>query len=114
MPLETLKALAKQVNALGGALVFRGLVNGNFKETALKLKELGQEVLIDPTLFEAYGITSVPTFVLRRSAGDMLDEKVPYDRLRGNVSLPHALEQFGTQGDGQEEAQTLLQKLKKS
>ena len=112
MPIETLKVLAMQVNAIGGAIVFRGLEHGSFKDTVLKLKELGQEVLIDPTLFEAYGVTSVPTFVLREKPTEEADTKVLHDRLSGNVSLTHVLEQFVELSDVPEIAQFLLNKLK--
>ena len=82
MPKASLKALVKQVNQADGKLVFRGLVNGSFKQMAEKLKELGAEVWIDPTLFEKYKITAVPTFVCRGR------------RLTGNVSLDYALKQM--------------------
>lgn len=112
MPMETLKVLAKQVDTIGGAIVFRGLENGNFKDAAIKLKELGQELIIDPTLFEAYDITIVPTFILREKSTDEADTKVIHDRLSGNVSLLHVLEQFVKQGDTRKTAQSLLNKLK--
>ncbi|HQS84686.1 MAG: type-F conjugative transfer system pilin assembly protein TrbC [Alphaproteobacteria bacterium 16-39-46] len=112
MPIETLKVLAMQVNAIGGAIVFRGLEHGSFKNAAIKLKELGQESLIDPTLFEAYGVTDVPTFILREKTTEEANTKVLQDRLSGNVSLTHVLEQFSEQGDVQEVAQSLLKKLR--
>jgi type-F conjugative transfer system pilin assembly protein TrbC len=104
IPLPTLKALGSQVNAVGGNLVLRGLVKGSFKETAAKIKELQEEILIDPTLFESYGISSVPTFVLRSegkgSAGGSSSGLTPEDKLlSGNVSLEYALEQFALSGD---------------
>ncbi len=82
MPKSSLKTLAKQVNKADGKLVFRGLVNGSFKQMAEKLKELGEEVWIDPTLFEKYKITAVPTFIHMGR------------RLTGNVSLDYALKQM--------------------
>lgn len=98
MPVQTLKALGSQVNAVDGNLVLRGLVKGSFKETAEKLKELQEEILIDPTLFESYGISSVPTFVLRSESRRKIKDG-SYDRLSGNVSLEYALEQFASKGD---------------
>lgn len=119
MPLQTLKTLGSQVNAVGGKLVLRGLVGGtlgssargqDFKETAKKLQELQEEILIDPTLFEAYGISVVPTFVLRtENTGKVEDNS--YDRLSGNVSLEYALEQFASKGKTSEEAGLLLEDL---
>lgn len=112
--METLKTLATQVNAVGGALVFRGLVDGSFKKTALKLKALKQDnslgALIDPTLFEAYRVQTVPTFVLNKNAIETADSTVSHDRLSGNVSLTYVLEQFAAQGEMRDSASKLLQK----
>lgn len=112
MPLQALKALGSQVNAVGGKLVLRGLVGGNFKKTAEKLKAFREEILIDPTLFESYEITSVPTFVLR-SEGKSKVEDNSYDRLTGNVSLRYALEQFASKGNTSQEAGLLLENLRR-
>ncbi len=112
MPMETLKILTAQVNAIGGAVVFRGLLGGSFKGIVLKLKELGQEALIDPTLFEAYKVTTVPTFILRKNPTEVARPNASHDRLSGNVSLIHVLEQFATQGDVRAVAQSLLTKLR--
>jgi len=112
MPPVTLKTLGSQVNAVGGNLVLRGLVNGGFKETAEKLKELQEEIIIDPTLFEAYGITLVPTFVLRSESTRKV-KNGSYDRLSGNVSLEYALEQFALSGDTRQVATQLLQDLRR-
>ncbi|HQS84681.1 MAG TPA: type-F conjugative transfer system pilin assembly protein TrbC [Alphaproteobacteria bacterium] len=112
MPIETLKVLAMQVNNIGGAIVFRGLEHGSFKDASIKLKELSQESLIDPTLFDAYGVAHVPTFILREKPTEEANTKVLHDRLSGNVSLIHVLEEFSEQGDVQEVAQSLLKKLR--
>ncbi len=110
MPMQTLQTVAQQVNAVGGSLVFRGLVEGSFPQMAVKLKELGQEALIDPTLFDAYQVTSVPTFILRENPSEDAHSKTPHDRLSGNVSLRHVLETFGKEGSTL--AQNLLSQLK--
>lgn len=116
MPLATLKALATQVNRVGGAIVFRGLVDGSFKKTAEKFKELGQEgpllALIDPTLFTAYKIETVPTFVLRETSQEEASLQKTHDRLSGNVSLTYSFEQFSKKGDASRLARLLLQKFK--
>jgi type-F conjugative transfer system pilin assembly protein TrbC len=111
MPLPTLKALGSQVYRVGGKLVLRGLVEGNFRETAKKLQELQEEILIDPTLFEDYGISTVPTFVLRSESTRKVKDG-SYDRLSGNVSLEYALEQFSSKGEAHEEARLLLKKFR--
>lgn len=112
MPMPTLKALARDVNRVGGKLVLRGLVKGNFPETLIKLQELQEEILIDPTLFEAYQVERVPTFVLREKTTESAEEKMTYDVLRGNVSLGFTLEQFAETGDVKGHAKQLLQNLK--
>lgn len=117
MPMPTLKALARDVNRVGGKLVLRGLVKGSssegsFPETLIKLQELQEEILIDPTLFEAYQVERVPTFVLRERPTESAEEKMTYDVLRGNVSLGFALEQFAEKGDVKGHAKQLLQDLR--
>lgn len=113
MPLETLKSLTKQVNQLGENVVLRGLVNSSFRQTAEKVKELKQEVIIDPTLFEEYQIKVVPTFVLqsqRFTKNEALKDE-SYDQLKGNVSLEYVLEQIISKGTAKTEAIELLKRL---
>lgn len=132
MPMPTLKALARDVNHVGGKLVLRGLVKGTFSEgnfpegsssegnfptgsfpkTLIKLQELQEEIIIDPTLFEAYQVERVPTFVLREKTTESAEEKMTYDVLMGNVSLEFVLEQFAEKGDVKEQAKQLLQNLR--
>lgn len=83
MPDETIKALAAQARPHGGKIVFRGLIGGSFKEMALKLKHLGVESLIDPTLFVKHKVEMVPTFITKKH------------RLTGNVSVSYVMEKFG-------------------
>lgn len=113
MPEETLKALNTQVNRIGGKLVLRGLVKGSFRETAQKLKELQIDIIIDPTLFEAYQIDRIPTFILRNAPTTSVEEDVTFDRLTGNVSLEYVLEQFSAHGNTQHEALEMLQTLRR-
>lgn len=112
MPMPTLKALARDVNRVGGRLVLRGLIKRSFPETLTKLQELQEEIIIDPTLFEAYQIEAVPTFVLREKPTESAEEKIPYDVLRGNVSLEFVVEQFAEKGEVSLPAKQLLQTLK--
>jgi type-F conjugative transfer system pilin assembly protein TrbC len=112
MPMDTLKTLARDVKQVGGKLVLRGLVKGSFPETSKKLMELKNEILIDPTLFEAYHVQRVPTFVLREQSTESAEERVAYDELKGNVSLGYVLEQFSMKGDACEYAKLLLQNLR--
>lgn len=113
MPLTTLKQLGQEVHRQGGKLVFRGLINNSFKEMAAFLQQLGHEALIDPTLFTALNVQTVPTFVLLSHAPHSLDKLPSYDRLQGNVSLTYALEKFGSKGQTDENAaQQQLIKIK--
>ena len=109
MPQATIKHLAMDLKKVGGALVIRGLINNSFKETAMALQKLGEGVLLDPTLFEKYNVTSVPTFIIFEV--DLKDEHPPYDRLTGNVSLRFVLEKVAQEGKIKSAA-LLLEKLK--
>ncbi|MBN9413082.1 MAG: type-F conjugative transfer system pilin assembly protein TrbC [Candidatus Paracaedimonas acanthamoebae] len=109
MPQATIKHLAIDLKKVGGALVIRGLINNSFKETAMALQKLETGVLLDPTLFEKYNVTSVPTFIIFE--GDLKDEHPPYDRLMGNVSLRFVLEKVAQEGEIKSVA-LLLEKLK--
>ncbi|AIL12616.1 hypothetical protein IM40_02275 [Candidatus Paracaedimonas acanthamoebae] len=97
MPQATIKKLASDLKKIGGALVIQGLIKNSFKETALTLQKLGEDVLLDPTLFEKFNVTSVPTFIIFE--GDLKDDHFIYDRLAGNVSLRFALEKVTQEGD---------------
>ncbi|MBL0942338.1 MAG: type-F conjugative transfer system pilin assembly protein TrbC [Alphaproteobacteria bacterium] len=101
LPKETLKSLAQSLKRVGGALVFCGLVNDSFKDTGKAFEVLGEEALIDPTLFRAHQVTLVPTFVLRQAQDGPLLSQVPltFDQLSGNVTLDYALSQFAEKGE---------------
>lgn len=102
MPLATLKALARQAKQYGGVLTLRGLVKGSFPETVKALRKLEEEIQIDPTVFESFNVSSVPTFIIRQDK--------THDTLSGNVSVEHALKEFAQKGDLKERVQDLLQK----
>ncbi|GEM_PF-2322554 len=109
MPMEALKTLGHQVNRAGGKLVFRGLVDGSFPKTSEKMRALGIDALIDPTLYQAFDISVCPVFVLLDKPMPSSDEKPPYDQLSGHVSLHHALDTFRKSGN--QKAATLLQEI---
>lgn len=94
MPMESLKLLGDQVQKAGGSLVFRGLVKDSFPLTAEKMRKLGTEAMIDPTLFEAFQVKGVPTFVMLSTPLQTLEQLPSYDQLTGHVSLKHALDTF--------------------
>ncbi len=98
IPTASLKQLAKDVGRAGGHLVLRGLIEESFQKTQLWAQAFIQEgvsVLIDPTVFEAYDIKEVPTFVVT----DTSETTSAYDTLRGNVTLLFALETITQKGD---------------
>ncbi len=98
MPEAALKQLASDLKKVNGALVIRGLINNSFKTTSLYLQKLGEGVLLDPTLFEKFNVTTVPTFIIVE--GDLKSDQTPkHDRLRGNVSLQFALERAVKEGE---------------
>jgi conjugal transfer pilus assembly protein TrbC len=108
LPDESLKLLSRQAKELGGNLVIRGLVQNSFKETHARLKKLGIPIDIDPTLFERFEVTRIPTFVLAEiNDGDIQGK---YDKVTGNVSVLSAIELFAIEGDLKDLAHTLLQK----
>ena len=67
--------------------VLRGLPQNSFKVLAQKITEYGCPVIIDPLLFEKYGITQVPCFVW--------EHKGKTKGVYGNVTLDYALAQMG-------------------
>ena len=76
---------------------------GIFKETQSYIQELGIVADIDPTKFDEFEVTHVPTFIL--SIGDK------HDKMVGNVSLNTFLEQASQSGDLLGEASDLYKKL---
>lgn len=103
MPASSIKELFQQSQKVGGKLLFRGLIGGSFKETQSSIQELGIVADIDPTKFEEYGVTFVPTFVL--SKGER------HDKMTGNITLSSFLEQASQIGDLKEQASDLYNQL---
>lgn len=90
MPTTSLKSLAQEAQQHNAVLVMRGLYQDSFVKTAMKLQELGIAVDIHPELFEAYHVTSVPTFVWIKNGH-------PPHRLKGNVTLEFVAKKFKEQ-----------------
>ena len=84
LPDSRLQSLYKEASKRGGRLIMRGLKDNSFVSTKKKFDILKISVDLDPTLFEAYDIQRVPTFVCRT-------EKYAR-KVSGNVSLSHAME----------------------
>lgn len=111
MPKETLKTLMQEAQKVGGVLVLRGLVLDSFKKTATFVQDIGKGLWIDPTLFEAYAITIVPTFVVTQIPFQKEGYYASYDKISGNITLSYALEQLALKGETQK-AKQLFSQLK--
>jgi len=124
MPPESLKPLIRDTSKAGGAVVFQGFPGNSmkaFQQGIVKVVDPGQEtksVGIDPRLFRAFNVTSVPAFVVVTSDFDLCDGFTcktvtpPHDRMSGNVTVRYALEAFATGGGpGARIAATALKQL---
>lgn len=127
MPPESLKPLLKDVNRAGGAAVFQGFPNNSVKAFTAGLakvlddKDTHRAIGIDPRLFRAFNVQTVPQIVAVSSDFDVCDgfncaTKVPtHDRIMGNVTLQYALETFADgRGPGASVAAVALRRLKAS
>lgn len=106
MPKEALRQTIIDMGKAGGIVVFRGFPGNSMAAFKTRLAEaIGSDlhphnVGIDPRLFEAFAVTSVPTYVAepqRFALCGKLDctGSVPdFDVLRGNVPVSYALETF--------------------
>lgn len=101
MPDAALQSYYQEVQLLGGKLVMRGLKNNSFKDTQVKTMKLGINFDIDPTLFEEYGITTVPTILLisdkNRQGNELSNQldllkKQDIKKITGHIPLVKALE----------------------
>jgi conjugal transfer pilus assembly protein TrbC len=103
MPAPSLERLVDQAARAQASLVIRGLVNGNLRDTVMRVQRLiGKRrvgFLIDPPAFDRFGVTATPTFVLVRadaqatscgSAQCYADDA--YAAEAGDVSLDYALD----------------------
>ena len=111
MPPESLKPLLRDVSKAGGVAVFQGFPGNSVKAFSQGLAKViddqseYQALGVDPRLFRAFNVTSVPQIVAVSSDFDLCDgfhcttQAPPHDRIMGNVTLRFALETFA-QGGG--------------
>jgi len=110
MPAASLRQMIDEVGRAGGVVVFRGFPGNSVKRFTGALARVvpaggSNAVGIDPRLFRAFAVTTVPTYVVTSTEFDLCDgfacttRLPPHDRMSGNVSLGHALETFA-QGSG--------------
>jgi conjugal transfer pilus assembly protein TrbC len=124
MPPESLKPLIRDTSKAGGAVVFQGFPGNSmkaFQQGLARVLDQGQEtksIGIDPRLFRAFNVTSVPAFVVVTSDFDLCDGfdcktvSPPHDRMSGNVTVRYALEAMATGGGpGARIAATALKQL---
>lgn len=116
MPEQALYALAEQTAKARGSLVLRGFYGNRLSETLKILRpiveETGVNFLIDPTLYRLFSVVKVPEIIVVTeplspcdAAKKVCDRRLPtHDRMRGNVTLYYALEQFVWQGDAKDKA----------
>jgi conjugal transfer pilus assembly protein TrbC len=111
MPPESLKPLLRDVSRAGGIAVFQGFPGNSVKAFSQGLAKVIDDqskyhaLGVDPRLFRAFNVTSVPQIVAVSSDFDLCDgfhcttQVPPHDRIMGNVTLRYALETFA-QGGG--------------
>lgn len=87
MPAHSLKTYFQDVTKAGGRLIMRGLKNKSFMETKKASENLQISFDIDPTLFEEFDVTVVPTFVKK---GEKNSKK-----LEGHVTWKRVMEKLG-------------------
>ena len=104
IPPAALKAMMDDVPRAGGVVVFRGLTRGSAQAMTAALSrvlapgERRDGVGIDPRLFRAFGIETVPAYVVASSDFDLCDgfdcttSVPPFDRISGNVTAAYALD----------------------
>ncbi|WP_338114922.1 type-F conjugative transfer system pilin assembly protein TrbC [Novosphingobium olei] len=109
MPEASLRRLIGDVTAAGGVVVFRGFPAGNPARFALAMQKLvardqAASVLIDPRLFRAFRVQSVPTWIATTSDYVPCDSLTcvstvpPYDRIAGNITTRYALDAIADGG----------------
>lgn len=126
MPVEMIELYGKQASAAGGVLVIRGLVGNSMRQTVAALQSLvdstGVETLVDPTLYQRFKVSRVPTIILTDGVlspcspeEQNCDAATPvYDQVAGNVTLEYALSLFASSGQSSERAVKHLVPLQQS
>lgn len=129
MPSVTLKRLLRQASRIEGSLILRGLVDDDLEKTKDKITELLEVddlghaqikggLAIDPTLFERFDISQVPSFVLTHKPAERCTEagcpNIDYARLSGDSTIEYVLETMAREAPMMKHsAQVLLGKMKR-
>jgi len=128
MPDITLKRLLVQGSRIDGSLILRGLVDGDMGKTKEKIMQLLEAdamgntqidggLSIDPTLFERFDISQVPSFVVTNMPAERCSKSgcpsTDYARLSGDITIEYALETIAREAPAmRESAQTILKRMK--
>ncbi|ALP53709.1 hypothetical protein Tel_11490 [Candidatus Tenderia electrophaga] len=128
MPDITLRRLMNQARHIGAPLVLRGLVENDMNKTRIKVGKLldadkkGNTSIdgglsIDPTLYERFGVSVVPAFVLTDAPVQACRQDgcptPDFVRLAGDVTLEYALESIAREVPAmRDDAQGLLANMK--
>jgi conjugal transfer pilus assembly protein TrbC len=103
MPKESIKGWITQAQKPQASVYIRGLVNNSFKDTKDEVAELVKDqsggLLIDPSLFQKFGIMQVPAVVVTKNDN--------FDVIYGDVSLDYALEKISDSKQGAEKEELL-------
>lgn len=100
MPKDVLESLTQQAKETGAVMVVRGFKNGSemqTKQAALDVNKAGVPWEINPNLFKAFKVDSVPTFVVATAdAQSVLDDgcspEATFTSVTGNISAVLALD----------------------
>lgn len=110
MPPAALRVMIDDVSRAGGVVVLRGLPQNSARALTAALAKVARpgeqltSVGIDPRLFRAFAVETVPTYVVTSSDFDLCDgfdcktQVPPHDRMSGNVTTAYALETFARGG----------------
>lgn len=105
MPEDDLRERIKDAADLGVTVSLRGMVNGDMRQTGTRVAQLVKEtnrggMQIDPVSFRRYGVTSVPTLIVKCGNAS--------DRVLGDITLRDALKKVAEDGDCAELAGSVL------
>ncbi len=108
MPRDSLAAISREVEKVGGKMVLRGLPNNSFSQLSSEIRTLRREgvkanIIIDPKAFQIHRIKEVPCFMLQDG------DKVDY--ILGNISLSFALKLMHEKGEVYKFAGKLYERL---
>ncbi|MDZ7324880.1 type-F conjugative transfer system pilin assembly protein TrbC [Kosakonia sacchari] len=105
IPEDELRSRVNDAADLGVTVSLRGMVNGDMRQTGTRVANLVKEtnkggMQIDPVSFRRYGVTSVPTLIVKCGKAS--------DRVLGDITLRDALKKVAEEGECAEFADSVL------